>query len=185
MNEPAQRYAAFWRGINIGRAKRLAMADLRKVLQDLGFGDVRTLLNSGNAVFTGPQVLPGEAASSIQEAIAERLGVFSRVTVLTAAELHGALAADLLYRPDRDPSRQLIAVLADGGARARVEHLLAQDWTPEELALGERVAYMWCPLGFSQSRLIPPFQRALGDAVTTRTWATMARLDALAAALPT
>jgi len=42
---------ALIRGINVGRAKRVAMADLRAVVTDLGYRDVRTLLNSGNVVF--------------------------------------------------------------------------------------------------------------------------------------
>ena len=45
------RYIALWRGINVGKAKRLAMADLKALLTELGATDVKTLLNSGNAVF--------------------------------------------------------------------------------------------------------------------------------------
>ena len=44
-------YVALLRGINVGRAKRVAMADLRALFEQLGFGDVRTLLNSGNVGF--------------------------------------------------------------------------------------------------------------------------------------
>ncbi|HSD71146.1 MAG TPA: DUF1697 domain-containing protein, partial [Thermoanaerobaculia bacterium] len=43
-----RRHVALIRGINVGRAKRVAMADLRALVGDLGYGDVRTLLNSGN-----------------------------------------------------------------------------------------------------------------------------------------
>ena len=48
------RYVALFRGINVGRAKRVAMADLRTLFEGLGYGDVRTLLNSGNVVFSAP-----------------------------------------------------------------------------------------------------------------------------------
>src|ERR1043165_6840469 len=47
------RYVALFRGINVGKAKRIAMADLRKLLEKLGYTAVATLLNSGNAIFTG------------------------------------------------------------------------------------------------------------------------------------
>ena len=47
------RYVALFRGINVGKAKRVAMADLRELLGELGYSEVATLLNSGNAVFTG------------------------------------------------------------------------------------------------------------------------------------
>ena len=43
---------ALLRGINVGKAKRVAMAELRALVEKLGYGDVRTLLNSGNVVFS-------------------------------------------------------------------------------------------------------------------------------------
>ena len=46
------RHVALIRGINVGHAKRVAMADLRKLFEDLGYREVRTLGNSGNVVFT-------------------------------------------------------------------------------------------------------------------------------------
>jgi len=183
MGEAVQTYVALWRGINIVRSKRVAMADLRPLLQELGFGQVRTLLNSGNAVFTAHPGSMEDAPARIQAAVAERLGVSARVILLTAAELRAACAGNPLYAPDRDPSRLLVAALADDAARALVQPLLPQDWTPDALALGARVAYMWCPAGYTESRLVPALGKALGDAVTTRTWTTMLKLDALAPAI--
>jgi len=81
----SERRVALLRGINVGRAKRLAMADLRALVEDLGYGDVRTLLNSGNIIFTVPRTKRGDAAARIEKAIASRLGVSARVYVLTAA----------------------------------------------------------------------------------------------------
>ena len=46
------RYVALFRGINVGKANRIAMADFRELLTSLGYTDVKTLLNSGNAVFS-------------------------------------------------------------------------------------------------------------------------------------
>ena len=58
------RYVALFRGINVGKAKRIAMADLRALLEKLGYTDVRTLLNSGNAVFTGRAGAPDTHAAA-------------------------------------------------------------------------------------------------------------------------
>jgi uncharacterized protein (DUF1697 family) len=57
------RCVALFRGINVGKAKRIAMADLRKLFEGLGYGDVRTLLNSGNVVFTVSKEKAGESAA--------------------------------------------------------------------------------------------------------------------------
>ena len=81
----ANRHVALIRGINVGRAKRVAMADLRELLAELGYRDVQTLLNSGNVVFSGGREKPARMGKRIEAAMAERLGVSARVTVLIAA----------------------------------------------------------------------------------------------------
>jgi hypothetical protein len=88
-----QRYVALVRGINVGRAKRVAMADLRKLVSDLGYEDVRSLLNSGNIVFSAPTLAPGQAAAAIEDALVLKLGVAARVTVLSSSQL-SAIVSD-------------------------------------------------------------------------------------------
>ena len=84
----AASHVALLRGINVGTAKRVAMADLRGVLTGLGYDDVRTLLNSGNVVFSAPP-RSGDPSKRIEKEIEKKLGVSSRVTVLTAADCRG------------------------------------------------------------------------------------------------
>jgi uncharacterized protein (DUF1697 family) len=100
--------------------------------------------------------------------------------VLTAAELAAAIAENPLADRATDPSRHLVAVLGSPADRKRLEPLLKEDWSPECLASGTRVAYLWCPDGILVSRLLEAVGRALGDAVTMRNWATMLKLQALA-----
>ena len=174
-------YVGLLRGINVGNAKRVAMADLRALVEKLGYGDVRTLLNSGNIVFTGPDAPPENAAARIEAALFRRLGVSARVTVLTAAELAAVAAANPLVDAAVTPSRLLVAVLASPADRSRLKPLLKQDWAPEALAIGARAAYLWCPDGVLASRVAKAVGRALSDNVTTRNWATVTRLLALSA----
>ncbi len=91
-------HVALLRGINVGRAKRVAMADLRALVESLGYLEVRTLLNSGNVVFTVPRGARGDPAARIEKAIATELGVTSRVIVITAAELAGIVRAHQLAK---------------------------------------------------------------------------------------
>src|ERR1044071_9330055 len=157
----AGKMAALIRGINVGRAKRVGMAELRAMVEGLGYGEVRTLLNSGNVVFSAPRVAPAKAAARIEEGLASQLGVPARVTVLTAAEVAEAVADNPLLEVASDPTRLMVAVLADAAARRRLEPLAQQDWAPETLALGSRVAYLWCPEGILASRLSDAVGRAL------------------------
>jgi uncharacterized protein (DUF1697 family) len=175
-------HVALIRGINVGRAKRVAMADLRAIVEDLGYGDVRTLLNSGNVVFTARGTAARRAAAGIQAGLASRLGVSARVTVLTAAELAVVVAENPLCEVATNPSRLLVTFLNDPACGLRLVPLAQLVWTPEVLALGARVAYVWCPEGLLASRLQDAISRVVGDAATTRNWGTVTKLHALVGA---
>ncbi|MGK5044156.1 DUF1697 domain-containing protein [Janthinobacterium sp. GB1R12] len=169
---------ALLRGINVGRAKRVAMADLRKLLGDLGFADVRTVLNSGNVVYDGGAVAPAEAAARIEEALVLKLGVAARVTVLSASQFAELVEQNTLA-PAADAARLLTLVLNNPADVQRLAPLLQQPWQPEALALGRWAAYAWCPDGVLASKVVAALGVLLGDGVTSRNWATMQKLHAL------
>jgi uncharacterized protein (DUF1697 family) len=174
----AATHLALLRGINVGTAKRVAMEELRSLMTGLGYADVRTLLNSGNVVFTS-RVRNGDPSRRIGAEIEKRLGVRSRVTVLTAAELDIAVRGNSLVKVATHPSRLLVGVLASRDDRARLEPLARRRWRGERLALGERVCYLWCPDGIAKSRLILEVEKVLGDAITSRNWGTIQKLHLL------
>lgn len=171
---------ALLRGINVGKAKRVAMADLRALVADLGYRDVRTLLNSGNVVFTAPaKAAPTELAARIERAIASKIGVSSRVTVLGARELRAVMDENPFTRIATNPSRMFVAVLTNPADRKLLQPLTRTDWSPDAFAIGTRAAYLWCPDGMLASRLPEAVGRALGDGHTMRNWATTSKLQAL------
>jgi uncharacterized protein (DUF1697 family) len=177
-----QRQVALIRGINVGRAKRVAMADLKLLLEDFGYTGVRTLLNSGNVVFTTPNDTPTVAAARIEKALVLRLNVEARVVVLTAPEMARVIADNTLLDVADDPSRLLVAVPVVARDLSKLGSLLAEDWDDDALALGKHAAYLWCSGGILESRLLKSVSRALKDAVTTRNWATILKLHELLAA---
>ena len=46
------KYIALLRGINVGGKNKLSMKELKKTLEENGFQDVVTYINSGNIIFT-------------------------------------------------------------------------------------------------------------------------------------
>lgn len=176
----ASPHIALLRGINVGRAKRIAMADLRALMDSLGFREVRTLLNSGNIIFTVPPRVNGDIAGTIERGLIRKLGVASRVIVLTAAEVATIVRENPLGHVADNPSRLLVSVLADPAERAKLTDLAKRDWAPEAMALGRRVSYLWCPDGMIESPLAEAVGRVTGDRATTRNWATILRLHGLA-----
>ena len=173
------RRIALLRGINVGTAKRIAMADLRTLFEDLGHTDVRTLLNSGNVVFTTGKKTTADEEGRLEAAIAKRLGVTTRVTVLTGKALAAAVRDNPLLSVAKDPSGLLVMVLKDAKASAQLKPLLKESWTPEMVSISSRVAYLWCPNGIAKSKLWATTNRLAGEAGTARNLATMAKLLAL------
>jgi uncharacterized protein (DUF1697 family) len=171
---------ALLRGINVGRAKRIAMADLRLLIADLGFSNVRTLLNSGNVVFQATRPNAAKLASAIETAIQSKFGFSVATIVLSARELNSIVAGNSLAQATADPSKFLVAFVPRAAVLGKARPLLAEAWTPEALAIGSKAAYLWCADGILGSRLLPAFSRITADATTTRNWTTVLKLQAAA-----
>jgi uncharacterized protein (DUF1697 family) len=178
------RFAALLRGINVGTAKRISMADLRSLVEGLGYGAVRTLLNSGNVVFSSARTEPHKAALRIQNALEEKLGVSSRVMVVSAEELSRLVAENPLARIADNPSRLMVGILADAADREKLAMIVRKDWGREKIVLGSarsaaRAFYIWIPDGVIESKLNAAVSKALRDGVTARNWSTMLKLKEL------
>jgi uncharacterized protein (DUF1697 family) len=166
------RWIALLRGINVGKAKRIAMADLRCWLEELGFTGVRTLRNSGNAVFDAD---PSRVdAAALEDAIAARAGFRARVVVVGQSEWVEAVRDNPLEVPD--PSRFVVGWVTDPAAVERVRPLLDRPWSPDALAVRGRAVYQRCAAGLLDSPMAAAVARALGDEVTARNWSTTLEL---------
>jgi len=174
------RYIALLRGINVGRAKRIGMADLRELLAGLGYTNVATLLQSGNAVFTASarsQARPIE--QRIERAIADRYSFDVRVLVRTQEQLAAAVEANPLPVPDG--ARFLVSFLDRDPPAARLRDLDPAEFEPERFAVGSKVLYLWCANGITDSALLSALSdQRLGVVSTARNWNTVTKLLALA-----
>lgn len=180
MGSTRSRRVAFLRGVNnVGKATRVSMADLRDLFEGLGFRDVRTVLNSGNVVFSVPDGRRAGVRDRVQTALAARLGLSTPVIVLSGAEVVAAVRDNPLAVVATDPSRLLVVVLRKPSDRDRLGPLLGKRWAPERLAVGRRVAYLWCARGVADSDLWPSVDRALDRSGTARNMGTMTKLMAL------
>jgi uncharacterized protein (DUF1697 family) len=173
------RFAALLRGVNVGKANRLPMADFKQLLQGLGFADVATLLNSGNAVFTCPGGSAANHATQIAGALAETLGLKVSVVVKSSAELATAVAGNSIAVPATDHSKFLVAFVSDPAALQALDALQPLIQPPERLVVGPEAAYLYCASGLLDSKAGAALLGKVGRSVTTRNWATTLKLLAL------
>lgn len=173
------RFVALFRGINVGKAKRIAMADLRTLLEKLGFTDVQTLLNSGNAVFTGDAAPNGKHADRIHDAVLKKTGVDAKVIVKSAKDMAAVIAGNELGPEANDHSRLLVALCNDAKGLAGVKKLASGNWGDEKLHIGKHAAYLWCANGILDSKVAVALLKGLEGSGTTRNWATLNKIHAL------
>jgi len=174
-----KRHIALLRGINVGKARRVAMADLRALMEGLGHARVRTLLNSGNAVFDARAGTPAAHAKQLRAAILDKTGVDCEVIVKTAADLAAAIAEHPLRHHADDDARMLVMFTQDASSLALLAPLQDADWAPEAFAVGRHAAWLWCANGIIESRISKAVGKLLKDKGTARNWATVEKLQAM------
>ena len=174
-----ERYVALFRGINVGKAKRIAMADLRALLESLGYTRVRTLLNSGNAVFDGPKAVTTKHAQRIQAAVLAELSVDALVIVKSAADIDAAIDGNTLRDIATDPSRLLVAFTKDATSLAALQSMLDAEWGAEVVHVGKQAAYVWCANGILDSKVAVAVLKNLAQCGTTRSASTVEKIQVL------
>jgi uncharacterized protein (DUF1697 family) len=177
------RRIALLRGINVGGRNLAAMAELRAMLTALGFGPVRSLLQSGNLVFDGPGPGGARLERLLERHAEQRLGLRADFLVRTADEWRAIVAANPFPREAaRDPAHLLVMALktppAAGGVGALREAIAGR----ERIAAHGRELYVVYPDGVGRSPLTGALiERKLGVRGTARNWNTVLKLAALAA----
>ena len=176
-------FVALLRGVNVGTARRVPMADLRALLEGLGYARVSTLQNSGNAVFVAEQGTPTRMSEDIATALAKTLKLEVPVVVKSAEQWADVVAGNEVAKVVTDPSRLLVAIAQDSRSLNKLAALKPLAAPQEHFVLGKYAAYLHCPDGILKSRagkaLLAGLDR-IGSAVTTRNWATVLKLHTLA-----
>lgn len=173
------KFVALLRGINVGKAKRVAMADLRALLTELGYTDVATLLNSGNAVFRATRGTPATHAANIAAAISEQMKEAVPVIVKSAKELSAIVSENPLAGQLTHHSHLLVAFAQDNATLSGLAALESLVVLPEQFLVGQHAAYLHCATGILESKAGKALLGKAGKSVTTRNWATLLKLHAL------
>jgi uncharacterized protein (DUF1697 family) len=173
-------FIALLRGVNVGKSRRVPMAEFRALLAGLGYTGVVTLLNSGNAVFRAAGGTSARHASDIAAALAGALKVEVAVIVKSAGELDSIIGANPIEVEAAGQSRLLVAFTQGSKALSCLKQFESLAAPPEQFAVGRNAAYLLCANGLLQSRLGEALLGKAGKSVTTRNWATTIKLQALA-----
>jgi uncharacterized protein (DUF1697 family) len=165
----ASKHVALLRGINVGTAKAVSMAELAAVFEGLGLTGVKTVLRSGNVVFEGTTT-----PAAIETAVFDATGVRSSVLVLDAASFRRIADADPLIEVATNGSKSFVTFLSE--THGSLDEPDADALAPEILAVGDEAIYQWMPDGSLQTKVLKSFWKQFGGHVTARNRNTVEKL---------
>jgi uncharacterized protein (DUF1697 family) len=178
-------HIALLRGVNVGGHQKVAMADLRGLVANLGFAEVRSLLHSGNLVFRsdGPSSrgASAEIERLLQAELKKRLGIDTDFFVRSAAEWKAVIAKNpFREEAERDPARLAAMFLKDAPTAKQVAALEQAIVGRERFRVEGRLAYIVYPDGTGNSKLTSALiDRKLETRGTGRNWNTVLKLAAM------
>ncbi len=172
------RCAVLLRGVNVGKGNRIAMSDFTAVLATTGATDVRTLLNSGNAVCTTRRSA-ASLETAVAKALVKELGLDVPVVTRSSEEIDAVVALNPLDGVADEQSRYLVAFLDREPDDDALAALRAAETGDEVWQVHGRELYLWLPSGVAESAVNKLLMRGvLGVTWTARNWATVLKIQA-------
>lgn len=169
-------YIALFRGINVGGNSKLPMTDLVAILEAVGAREIKTYIQSGNAVFRFAEVDTTELAVKIGAEIEKRKGFTSKVLILTPEELDRAMEENPFPVPEGDGSTLHLGFLAIEPENVSIEKLASLKTESEHYCLTPKVFYLYAPDGVGKSRLAAGAEKIIGVDMTDRNWNTVCKI---------
>jgi uncharacterized protein (DUF1697 family) len=175
-------YIGVLRAINLGAHNKIAMSDLRAMLEKIGFQQPKTLILSGNIVFKSASKSVDKVEKMLEAASTKHLGVTTDYFVRTAEEWQAIIAANPFAKEAKnDPARLVMMCLRLAPSADQVKALQAAVKGREIVKANGRQAYIVYPDGQGRSKLtIQLIEKHLGTRGTARNWNTVLKLGELA-----
>jgi len=164
-------YAALLRGVNVGGKAKVPMAQLRAVVESLGFTSVSTYIQSGNVVFTSSKAVTPKALAA---AVAKGFGIDVDVVLRTSAELQRVVKGNPFSKADT--SKVHVGFMTSKPSAATLKKIDAERFRPEEFAIRGNDLYLHLPNGMGRAKLPPYLDRQLKIPTTVRNWNTVTKL---------
>ena len=171
-------YIAMLRGINVSGQNIIRMEDLRRICTKLGFRNVETYGQSGNAVFLAKGMPPSTLANHTTAALRDDLGLSVPVLIKTVDEIGDVVAGNPFPRETGIDVTKLHVTFLSAPVPARaLKNLEALPKQSDQCRVGRREIYLYCPDGYGRTKLSnAALEKALSVVGTTRNWRTVTAL---------
>lgn len=167
-------FVALFRGINVGGNNILPMRELVEILEGIGLQNVKTYIQSGNAVFTCKQGQITGLEDRISQLIQQQKGFTPKLLLLGKNEFLAAVNANP-FPCDEGKWLHLLFLYATPD-KPDLDSLTAVQSATEDFQLINRVFYLYAPDGIGRSKLSAKIDKAMNVPATGRNWNTVSKL---------
>jgi uncharacterized protein (DUF1697 family) len=167
-------YIALLRGINVSGQKKILMSDLKNLMEELGYHEVGTYIQSGNIIFNSSDQSENDIAKHIKDKIFDIYQFDVKVMVMTHSYLLSAIEANpFLKRKDVEMSKVHFTFLDALPTAEAITKLRSYNYTPDEFELVNQVLYVYCPESYGNTKLSNSFiENKLKVDATSRNYRT-------------
>ena len=173
-------YIAFFRGINVGGKNILPMKELVSVLRESGLKNIKTYIQSGNAVFRSKEENIMLLSNRIGLKIKEKYGFEPNTQVLGLKELEDAISENPFPEAESKPESLHLGFLAARPKNPDLKSLEILKKDNERFQLNDRIFYLYAPDGIGRSKLAAKSESLLGVFMTDRNWRTVCKIRDMA-----
>jgi uncharacterized protein (DUF1697 family) len=170
---PRITYIAMLRGINVSGQKIIKMERLRAMFEDMGFGSVKTYVQSGNVVFETNEAAAGLPAK-IQKRILKDFGFDVPVLTKSAKEMADIVKRNPFVKDKAiDQTKLHVTFLSDDPPKNALELIQPLAAGEEQIRIAGRAVYLYCPHSYGNTKLNNnAIEKKLSRGATTRNWNT-------------
>lgn len=180
-DEPDRRWVALLRGINVG-GHTVTMARMRELFGELGFGGVRSYIQTGNLFFESDESDRAALRSRIEQHLQAALGYAVPACLRTVAELELLLARDPFAGIEETPGTRFSIVFcaAPIAKPVPVPFVTADGGYELIAATGAELFVVWRLKSGRVSNTLSAIEKLAAGPTTTRFWHTTAKILAAA-----
>jgi len=176
MGEFMKKWIALFRGINVGGKNKLPMKELKTQMQNAGFENVKTYIQSGNVVFESKKTDVNIVSQQLSELVENSHGFLPKVIILSVDKFSRAIK-NCPFKVDIEQGNLLHYFFLEHAPKnvdfARIDAIKTAS---EEWRIIDDVFYLYTPDGFGRSQLAIKAEKLIGEAATARNWRSVSKI---------
>jgi uncharacterized protein (DUF1697 family) len=175
-------FIALLRAVNVGGVNTLPTKDFVNLLEGLGFKNIKTYIQTGNAVFQTSDKDGSKLAGRIKATINRDIGFAPEVILFSRDELEKAIKSNPYPEAESESDPKSLHLTFLSTAPKSPDLATIGKWLKdsERFTLKERVFYFHAPEGVGRSKAFSKIEKSLGVPGTARNWRTACALAAMA-----